>query len=156
MLDLAESMAQTLQNPSWFRRELAFGSIGPDVIVVQRKLKMIATGVYDRDTEARVRAVQIEHHLTPTGRVDAPTAERIGEVERHGLVPDWFTRPLALGDTGPDVEQARYLLGFPRAGEFDEVIEAAVRRFQSQHRIEPDGTLSEQVAILMGEEVPVA
>jgi peptidoglycan hydrolase-like protein with peptidoglycan-binding domain len=142
--------------PSWFRRELAFGAIGPDVIVVQRKLKMIATGVYDRDTEARVRAVQMEYHLVPTGRVDEATAQRIGEVERHGLVPDWFTRTLALGDEGEDVEQLRYLLGLPRAGIFDSVLEDRVRQFQSQHRIHPDGTVSEQVAILIGEEVPVA
>lgn len=142
--------------PSWFRRDLAFGAIGPDVIVVQRKLKMVATGVYDRETEARVRAVQMEHHLTPSGSVDAVTAEHIGEVERHGLVPDWFTRTLALGAEGDDVEQLRYLLGLPRAGAFDVVVEDHVRRFQSQHRIHPDGIVTEAVAILLGEEVPVA
>lgn len=141
--------------PSWFRRDLSFGCQGPDVIVVQRKLKMIATGVYDRNTEARVRAVQMEHNLPPSGRVDAVTAEHIGEVERHGLVPDWFTRPLAVGATGADVEQLRYLLGLPRAGVFDEVVEDHVRRFQSQHRVQPDGVVAEETAILLGEEVPV-
>lgn len=140
---------------SWFRRDLAQGDSGPDVQVVQRKLKILATGVFDLETEARVRAIQKQHDLPATGVVDELTAGAIGESERHGLVPDWFTGPLALGDTGEAVEHVRWLLGFPRAGAFDLEVEARLRRFQSAHKLHPTGVLTLEVATLLGEDVPV-
>jgi peptidoglycan hydrolase-like protein with peptidoglycan-binding domain len=141
--------------PSWYRRELALGDSGPDVAVVQRKLKILATGFYTRETEARVRAIQKQHDLPATGVVDELTAGAIGESERHGLVPDWFTGPLALGDTGEAVEHARWLLGLPRAGAFDRELEDRLRRFQSAHQLYPTGVLTLDVATLLGEDVPV-
>lgn len=142
--------------PSWFRHVLSVGDSGPAVQIVQRKLKILATGFYTRETEARVRAIQKQHDLPATGMVDEVTAGAIGELERYGLVPDWFVGPLALGDVGDDVEHLRWLLGLPRAGSFDEEVETRLRRFQSSHRLRPTGVLTEDVATLLGEDVPVA
>jgi peptidoglycan hydrolase-like protein with peptidoglycan-binding domain len=141
--------------PSWFIRELSRGMEGPDIFAMQRLIKMVSNGVFDRETEAHVRAVQLANGLRSTGVVDADTAEVIGELERHGLVPDWFSRPLGSGDSGEDVERLRWLLGLPRAGVFDEAVEVAVRQYQSAHGITPDGTVNKTVATMLGEEVPL-
>ena len=140
--------------PSWYHRALTLGMVGPDVALVQRKLRACRTGVYDTETASRVKGVQFADKLPTTGVVDAVTAEVIGESCRVGITPDWFGRELALWSEGDDVQRLRELLGFPDYGRFDEPVEAAVRRFQSAHHLPLTGRVCEADAVALGDDVP--
>lgn len=140
--------------PGWYSRDLETGMTGEDVAFLRRKFGLAPSDDYDKEVEIRVRAVQVAHGLPRTGLVDSLTAEAIGESERHGLVPDWYVRPLALGDLGEDVEQVRHLLGLSRAGVFDAELDSRVRRYQSQQRIAPTGVVDEATATRLGDDVP--
>lgn len=140
--------------PHWYVRDLSLGMHGEDVAVLRRLIGLPPSKEYDRDVEVHVKGEQRAAGLPATGIVDEATAAAIGETQRYGLVPRWYTRTLILGDAGADVGQLRYLLGFPRTGLLDEDVEAAVRRFQSQHRIAPTGIVDQQTAVVLGEDVP--
>ena len=140
--------------PSWYHRALTLGMVGPDVALVQRKLRACRTGVYDTETASRVKGVQFADKLPVTGVVDAATAEVIGESCRAGLTPDWFSRELGLWSEGDDVQRLRELLGFPDYGRFDQPVEAAVRRFQSAHHLPLTGRVCEADAVALGDDVP--
>lgn len=121
--------------PLWYRRPLLGGEQGHDVDVVQRKLGVSATGVYDEETKQRVRGVQQAHSLAPTGFVDLRIAEILGEAADHELPPEWFTRPLTPGDTGSDVATLRERLNLPAGQHYDDETRRAVLRFQSAHEL---------------------
>lgn len=117
--------------PSWFTRELGPGDSGDDVRVVQRRIGLPATGIYDETTERSVRGLQRKEGLPMTGNVDRKTASRVGERKRKGQVPEWFTRDLALGDHGDDVAELNALLGLSPLHRFEPDLEAAILREQS-------------------------
>jgi len=134
---------------------LALGDSGGDVRLVQRKLHAGTSGTYDRATEARVRGFQRHRGLLVTGVVDASTADALGESIRQGMIPDWYFRDLAPGDQGIDVARVRELLGLTDGHVvFDAHLEVALRRFQSAHGLYPTGVISEQDAIVIGDDVP--
>ena len=146
---------EVVMTPSWFTRVLALGDSGGDVELVQRKLHASTSGTYDTATEARVRGFQKYHGLLVTGVVDASTADVLGESIRHGMIPDWYFRDLAPGDQGIDVARVRELLGLsPGRVVFDTHLEVALRRFQSAHGLISTGVISEQDAIVIGDDVP--
>jgi peptidoglycan hydrolase-like protein with peptidoglycan-binding domain len=66
-----------LSDYGWFQHILTVGSTGPDVELVQRKLKARVTGSYDRETMALVMSAQQQCSLPVTGMVDVVTASRI-------------------------------------------------------------------------------
>lgn len=137
--------------PSWHHRTITAGDTGPDVVIVQRKTGATPTGVYDPWTEQRIVGLQMRLKLRTTGEVDEATAVALGETSVAGMVPEWFFRELRSGDHGSDVEALRGLLGEPDGTGFDAALEQAVRRWQSAHRIRPDGTVTEGMAIALGD-----
>jgi peptidoglycan hydrolase-like protein with peptidoglycan-binding domain len=139
---------------SWYQRVLTIGCVGADVDLVQRKLKALNTGTYDRETAARVRGVQHEHSLPVTGVVDHATSDAIGESCRRGLLPDWFSHELGLWAVGDDVHRLRTLLGLEPRGRFDRDVESKVRRFQSAHRLPLTGRITQADAIALGDDTP--
>ena len=142
-----------MTTPRWWPGELAFASDGEWLTVVQRKLGAPLTGVYDEETEARIRGVQMSHDIKPTGLVDEQTAEVLGEDPVAGLVPHWFDGELELWSAGPAVCAVRCRLGQVNKQDdrFDPDVEAAVRRFQSGNQLPVTGRVDEATAIELGE-----
>jgi murein L,D-transpeptidase YcbB/YkuD len=64
--------------PTWYRRVLSLGSIGPDVRQMQARLHVTADGHFGPKTLAAVRNVQHTHKLTVDGVVGPQTAKVIG------------------------------------------------------------------------------
>lgn len=138
--------------PRWFRRELTLGDEGHDVMIVQRKVDATMSGKYDDETAARVRGVQKKKGLKQSGRVDAATAEELGEKPGAGLTPDWFDGDCRPGCSGPCVAQVRILLGQPNLPvDFDRDLEDAVRRFQSENELDVTGVVDEQTAVVLAD-----
>lgn len=138
-----------MTTPKWWSDPLTPEGIA----VVQRKLGAEVTGVWDDDTEARVRGLQMARKRKPTGEVDEQTAEDLGEEATVGMTPEWFTGDLALGDISPAVHKVRCRLGVPHKGDdrFDPDVEKAVRRFQSGHQLPVTGVVDEATAVALGE-----
>lgn len=124
--------------PLWWSRPLKAGDSGPDVEVVQRKLGMVVTGVYDDTTASAVRGAQRQVGLEPTGVVYPSTAEALGPQAGDGLVPDWYKGEPLL----PGTQHWRLVMG--------DRDEAWLRRFQGNHGLPPDGVITERVAVLLG------
>jgi peptidoglycan hydrolase-like protein with peptidoglycan-binding domain len=140
---------------SWYSRILTIGCVGADVELVQRKLRATTlSGVFDAETASRVRGIQWADKLPVTGIVDSTTANAIGESVRLGFTPDWFSRDMAVGDTGDDVAHLRVLLGYVGGATFDTSLEAAVRRFQSAHHLPLTGVMGEADATVLGDDAP--
>ena len=139
---------------SWFSRVLTIGMVGEDVRLVQRKLRSNVSGVYDADTASRVRGLQFADKLPVSGMVDSATADAIGENVRAGITPDWYGRELGLWSEGEDVQTLRTMLGLKDHGGFDRDVEAAVRRFQSAHRLPLTGRVCEADAVAIGDDCP--
>lgn len=135
--------------PIWYRRPLLGDEQGRDVDVVQRKLQAPATGVYDEETRQRVRGVQQANGLAPTGFLDQRVAEILGEAADHEIPPEWFTRPLAQGETGPDVAALREILDLPPGELYDDETRRAVLRFQSAHQLPLTGEVTSTEALLL-------
>lgn len=127
------------------------GAKGREVTHVQRRLRRVETGEYDEDTEAAVRGFQKLAGIPPTGEVDEETLGALGPPATAGQVPAWYARPLTLGLLGDDVAWVRHLLGLRQDDQFDPLLEAAVRRFQSAHRLPLTGVVDEATAIEIGD-----
>lgn len=124
--------------PLWWRRTLTVGDRGPAVSVVQRKLGMPTSGLYDQGTAIAVRGLQADVGLPTSGDVDELTARWLGPRATDGVIPDWYN--------GEPV--------YPREQRYAVVLqghsESWLRRFQGNHDIEPTGMIDEQTAILLG------
>ena len=119
-------------------RPLRLGSAGDDVRQIQLRLNRISDnypsipkiaipdGVFSYDTEDAVRRFQEVFGLTPDGIVGKDTwyrivflynaVKRLGELNSEGLtldeVSDRFDEALVPGDTGDEVRNVQYLLGY--------------------------------------------
>lgn len=125
--------------PLWWSVDLSVGDVGPGVGVVQRKLLLPATGVFDESTAVGVRGFQAAHGVPVTGVVDEVTAGLLGPQAADVLLPDWWPGvPLLPGEQGWVA-----VLGAGRD-------EAWLRRFQGQHGLSPDGVIDESTARLLG------
>ena len=108
------------------------------------------TGKYDNETAARVRGVQKRKGRKQTGAVDKDTAKDLGPKPAEGQRPDWFEGDCGLGCTGPCVAKVRTLLHQPNLPvDFDQDLEAAVRRFQSANGLKLTGVVDEKTAIAL-------
>lgn len=138
--------------PLWYRREIKLGDSGPDVAVVRRKLGLDPSGSFDESTAERVRGLAKRRSVKSKGEVTEDVARELGESSTAELTPEWFSRTLNLWTEGNDVRTLRGLLGLGTNDDrFDPDCESAVRRFQSQHRLEPSGVVDESLAKLIGE-----
>ncbi len=146
-------------------RELAQGSRGYDVYVLQKKLgdlnynlNYATTGYYDSVTVAAVKAFQKENGLTVNGKAGSvlrrylwPTTVSQAEEESHqyeGTVDDPYTeRTLRLNMYGNDVANAQmrlkaagYLFG-KADGLFGKDTKAAVIKLQKDYNLKQDGII---------------
>ena len=141
--------------PAWFSRPLDEGDRGDDVLIVQRKLGVPMSGVYDHTTTTRVRGFQKKHALEETGTVTKKTAKKIGDKASKGQTPEWYTRPLSEGDDGVDVKGLRDALHQPLLPDYyDNSLADAVRRFQAEVGLKPTGEVDEQTAVAIGDRTP--
>ena len=157
---------------------LSIGSFGDDVRKIKNELNRIArnypaiprinnvTSVYDRETEAAVRAFQNIFNLGIDGIVGKATwykikaiftaVKQLSEITSEGLtIPEIdrvFKDTMRLGDSGPEVETVQYYLAFlgyfypqlpPIAvtGFFDEQTRDAVFTFESEYGLTIDGVV---------------
>lgn len=139
--------------PRWWPGELEYAKSGDWLRIVQRKLGAPLTGVYDEETEARIRGVQMANDIEPTGLVDEQTALVLGEDPAADLVPHWFDGELELWSHSPAVRAVRCRLGQINKDDdrYDPDVEAAVRRFQSGNQLPVTGRVDEATAIALGE-----
>lgn len=139
--------------PRWYTRPLTLGDRGEDVAIVQRKVGAPVTGVYDEETAARIRGVQMSNDFEPSEYLEEEVAELLGESATQGLVPEWYAGELNLNDHSPAVCAVRCRLGVPNKqhDRYDADVEAAVRRFQSGHGLPVTGVVDEATAIELGE-----
>lgn len=136
--------------PAWWKRRLHPGDTGPDASTVMRLLGL-PDGPLDDNAVFRLRGLAQRAGVYFRGVVDQEMAEVLGPSVTDGWTPEWFFRPLRLGDRGDDVARAREILRAGPGDEFDMAVEQAVRRFQSQYQVRPTGTIDESLARLMGE-----
>ena len=126
-------------------------------------------GNFGVDTEEAVRAFQRTFRLSEDGIVGPATwyritylfnaVKRLSELDSEGIrideLPRAFEELLSLGDVGDDVRVMQYYLAVIAAyydtippvavnGVFDENTEAAVRAFQQQFGLTPDGIVGRQ------------
>jgi peptidoglycan hydrolase-like protein with peptidoglycan-binding domain len=138
--------------PRWFVGELGPGSVDPSVLVVQRRLGAPLSGVFDEETEARVRGVQRRHGLRESGMVNETTAEKIGEKAATGLVPEWFEGDCSQGCACKAVVFIRRAL---RQADlpvhFDDHLENLVRQFQSANGLKVTGVVNKKTAIALAD-----
>ena len=157
---------------------LLLGSFGDDVRKIKNELNRIAqnypaipritnvTSIFDRETEAAVRAFQQIFNLSVDGIVGKATwykikaiftaVKRLSEITSEGLtIPEIdrvFKDTLSLGDSGPEVEAVQYYLAFlgyfypqlpPIAitGVFNEETRDAVFTFEKEYGLTIDGVV---------------
>jgi peptidoglycan hydrolase-like protein with peptidoglycan-binding domain len=137
--------------PSWWHREIFVGDQGRDVEIVRRLIAAPPNDTFEEADAVDIRGIQKTNDLPTTGTVDAATAEVLGEPADADQLPTWFTRPITLWETGPDVRRARELLYLPSDDRFDPDAEAAVRRLQSANGLPLTGEIGETEALLLGE-----
>lgn len=146
--------------PLWFWRTIFSGDYGPDVQVVQRKLGIEPTGWYDRSTKERVIGMARKRNIQTNGEVNEDVAIALGESEanKSDLTPTWFVEEFGPADlfskSGEDVRAVRSKLGLgDRDDRYDPDLESAIRRFQSEHDLHPDGKVTEELSKVIGEVV---
>jgi peptidoglycan hydrolase-like protein with peptidoglycan-binding domain len=138
--------------PAWWSRELIDGEAGDDVLIVQRKLGVPMTGVYDHDTQTRVRGFQKKNGLEETGTMTKKTAAKVGDKASKGSAPEWFERDLSEGDTGLDVSALRIAIGQPNLPDYyDNNLADAVRRFQAEVGIKPTGKADKKTVVALAD-----
>ena len=67
------------------------------------------------------------------------------------MLPQWFTRPLIVGDTGPDVVVVQRKLGVRPTGLFGPGDSAVVRGYQYAMGLQPSGQVDDATAVELGE-----
>jgi peptidoglycan hydrolase-like protein with peptidoglycan-binding domain len=143
--------------PAWYRREIRLGDVGPDVVVVRRKLGLLPAGAFDEVCEELVRGLARKRRVETRGEVNDGVAAALGPQATAGLVPAWFTRPLQLWFEGDDVQTVRELLGVKPArgmraeNRYTPEVEEAVRRWQSEHEFPLTGQVDEAMARAIGD-----
>jgi len=122
-LDVGDNvlMVQSLVAPAGFTYTdgvFAFTGTPEDAEALSSAIGVKPDAVVDEDVES-------EPEVAPE-----PSPEKIG-----GLV--------SLGDTGLTVTFVQHLIGAPVTGVFDETTETLLKKWQSRHWAEPDGTTNE-------------
>lgn len=137
-----------------FHSTIMEGDTGDDVIILQDKLKVLGyydssiTGSFDRYTKEAVIRFQQRNNLSPTGIGDEDTWRQLYILTSNPVVPmsQKEARPtLRLGSTGiyvtelqTDLTNLLYYTGSIN-GNFDIDTQTAVKRFQTNNRLPPDG-----------------
>jgi hypothetical protein len=140
-----------MTTPSWFKREIRHGDVGPDVVCVKRILGLDWETPWDTSAEVLLRGYY------GTGVVTAEVAEKIGEraADAAGLAPEWYYRDLTVGDYGDDVDAVRKLIGL-EAGVFCPRMRDAVKRYEGTHGRNPTGIVDLELARMLGEALGTA
>jgi len=118
---------------------LRFGSRGPAVVKLQRKLGVTADGIFGPLTRAAVRAFQQRHGLLVDGIVGPQTrAALYRTAPAQKIIRAWWVAP---------VQRA---LGVPVDGLYGPVSRAAVRAFQKKRGLVVDGIVGPQTLGALG------
>lgn len=118
---------------------LRFGSRGPAVAKVQRKLGVPADGIFGPITRAAVRAFQKRHGLLVDGIVGPQTRAALFRASSsQKIIRAWWVKP---------VQRA---LGVPVDGLYGPVSRAAVRAFQKKKALVVDGIVGPQTLGALG------
>lgn len=132
------------------------GSTGDDVIILQDKLKILGyydysiTGSFDGYTKNAVMKFQNDYNLPVTGVVNMETWQALYQltITPELLINEYETRPtLRLGSTGTYVRELQGLLESllyydgPIDGVFGFGTQTAVKMFQTNNRLTPDGVV---------------
>jgi peptidoglycan DL-endopeptidase CwlO len=126
---------------------LKFGSRGPAVAALQRRLGIEADGIFGPITRAAVRAFQQRHGLLVDGIVGPQTRgalRRSASAGRERYIRAWWVVP---------VQRA---LGVPADGLYGPVSRRAVRAFQKRHDLIVDGIVGPQTLGALGITRPAA
>ncbi len=143
-----ELLNETELNPT-----IQMGDTGSAVIILQSKLKDLGyyfasiTGSFDNYTKNAVIQFQQDHQLTPSGVVDQETWNVLNSLTASPeIIAEINTRPvLRLGSTGPYVTEVQTVLTSllyytgQIDGNFGTSTQNAVKRFQTNNRLTPDG-----------------
>lgn len=134
--------------------KLMEGDTGSDVIILQDKLKLLGyydssiTGSFDAYTKTSVTNFQKRNNLSPNGIVGRETWQLLYRFTMNpiDITNEKQSRPvLRLGSTGSDVIELQTLLTNLLYytgnidGNFGLGTEGAVKRFQANNRLTPDG-----------------
>jgi peptidoglycan DL-endopeptidase CwlO len=120
---------------------LKFGSRGPAVAAVQRRLGIVADGIFGPITRAAVRAFQKRNGLVVDGIVGPQTRaafRRSASTGRDHFIRAWWVVP---------VQRA---LGVPADGLYGPISRAAVRAFQKRRGLIVDGIVGPQTLGALG------
>ena len=117
---------------------------GPDVVAIQKKLKIGTTGGYGPLTKTAVEKFQKDNGSLPvTGDVDEATWTAIMALEDPiQQTGTGYTQDLKVGMTGPDVVEIQTKLGISTKGGYTTETESKVKEFQEKYKTKlPNSTL---------------
>lgn len=132
--------------PNWYTRIVGPGSEGTDVAVVQGKLGITITGLFDEATGAALDNWLSAKAMDPIGMVDLDVANALG----NAAVKSWWFRRLYLRPPflleGDDVSFVQQRLGLPVSGRYCNETAKRVKGWQSSYGLRPTGDVDQATA----------
>lgn len=126
------------------RPTLRLGASGAAVMEMQAKLGIQVDAIFGQETLQAVKRFQAEHGLVVDGIVGPQTWSVLDQVPMPEPLPVTLPEPrpeLSRGSMGAGVIELQHRLGLTVDGIFGPETERAVRKFQGEHNLQPDGVV---------------